>query len=420
MSITKQKSDTGMVEGETLDDVLGTSSSVAITADDEHSKNTFLDRKEEDLAFIDKPGEAETKTDDKSDEDDADDKTKEKPEDIASVIDEIDSLLEKTDDDSDLSDDKNKAGRKPALVETIGKLVEKGVLELFEGEDDISKYTNDDLVELIESNIRNRVEETASNAPLEIFSRLDPKLQDVVAYNLKGGKDILKVLKSVTASQEISELSLDTAKDQERIVREYYRSVDWTEEDINDEVTSLIDREDLEKRATQFKPKLDAKQANLLQKKIEEQDSAKKRADLMQAKYAETIFKVLDNPTINGIPLTQRTQAHLYNAMINTGSYQDRNGNPTNTLGHLIEELQFGEKPNHPLLLEALWLMSNPLEYRQNIATMVRSENASNTYRQLKSAEGDKKASSSTLGEGKDNVKRTIKRATNKSFLSRD
>jgi hypothetical protein len=88
----------------------------------------------------------------------------------------------------------------------MNKLVDNGTIQLFEDAQDISKYTNDEIVELIEANIAEKVNETAQKAPMEIFSQLDPKVQEVVAFNLNGGKDVLPILKNVIRSQEIANL----------------------------------------------------------------------------------------------------------------------------------------------------------------------------------------------------------------------
>jgi len=442
MSVKKKASEVVEVE-ESLDDILGVPGSVALTAGDADKKRSFLDKDDGDgLEFIDKKPEEDDQEEEEDEEDD-DSKSKKKPtggteddDDDSDDDDEDGDVLneivkkqnEGSEDDDDEDDDddepKSKAGRKGALYETIGMLIDDKELgfELFEGEDDITKYKNKDIADLIKANIATKVAKIADEAPLEVFRKLDPKLQDVVAYNLKGGKDIIQVLKTVTASQEISELSLEKPKDQERIVREYYRSIDWEEEDINTKVASIMDREEIAAEAALLKPKLDKKQASILQRKIEEQDKAAERARVMQAKYAEEIFKTLDNPHINGVPLNVRVQENLYKSMVNTGAYQDRHGNPTNGLGHVIEELQFGETPNHALLLEALWLMTNPKEYKESLSLTVKNAEASDTYRKLKTTEHQKTASSQGQGEGKDKPKkRTLKREDkNRSFLSRN
>ena len=305
----------------------------------------------------------------------------------------------------------------------MSKLVDKGVINLFEDSPDISKYTIEDIEELIESNISQKIDQTAQNAPMEVFKKLDPKLQDVVAYALNGGQDITNVLKTVAQSQEVSELSLDNEKDQERIVREHFRSINYGDEEvIEDEILSIIDRGELEKKATGFKPKLDEKQAAIMEKKLADQEESKKRAEKASEKYAETVFNHLNKADLNGLPLNNKTQTMLYHGLTESNQYQDRNGNPTNALGHLIEEYQFGENANPSVLLEALWLMADPQGYRNSVLTLGQKGAHAKTLRSLKTAEGETTTSSQKQGEGGKTPtrERVVKRQTgNRSIFTR-
>jgi len=416
------------VEVHDMDELLGTKAAVTI-ASTEENKNSMFDRENVDTSFLDNPpsGGTDEETPEeeaariKKEEEEAaallENETpeekearlkKEEEEEAARVLAEVTADPGGGDGDGDGEDrsqtdddePKNKGGRKGALIEAMSKLVEKGTLTLFEDQPDINSYTIDNIEELIESNITMKVNETAQKAPLEIFGRLDPKLQEVVSYALNGGKDVVSVLKTVTRSQEVAELSLEDEKDQERIVREHLRSIDYgDDESIEDEITSIIDRGDLEKKATQFKPKLDARQAETLQKKLDEQEQKVKDAAKASERYAETIFKTLDRPTLNGIPLNEKIQTMLYHGLSDNTQYQDRNGDPTNAMGHLIERYQFGENADHSILAEALWLMADPQGYRNNVLALGKQKQDSKTVRSLKTAEGEKKTSSNK-GDG--------------------
>lgn len=424
------------IEVQDMDELLGTKASVTIASSDE-SKKSILDRTDIDTTFIDKAfeekgnGEVESKEDEDNSETHEDETEKEKEsrlkkdkkEEDARVLAEVTS--QPGDDEEEEEDDedqiKNKGGRKPALTEAIGKLVDKGVIGLFPDQPDINSYTIEHFEELIESNIEEKVNETAQKAPLEVFKRLDPKLQDVVAYALNGGKDIVPLLKSVTRSQEVAELSVEDEKDQERIIREHFRSIEYGDDEaIEDEITSIIDRGDLEKKAKVFKPKLDSKQAENLKKKMEAQDKSIAAAKKASEKYSENIFKILDNPTLNGIPLSEKVQTMLYHGLSDNTSYQDRNGDPTNALGHLIEEYQFGENANPSVLLEALWLMADPQGYRNNVLSLGKKNQDAKTLRSLKTAEAEKNTSSSK-GDGAKTppTRKTVKRKSGRSMFSR-
>lgn len=408
------------VEFQDMDDLLGTKAATVIVPTEE-SKKSVLENTQVDTSFLDK-------MDDDEDED-SNDNSSAKP--AAQTKDNLSNILDKDledEDDETITDSQkttSKVGRKPGLVEVIDKLSKKGLLDLFEDNTDISSYTLEDIEELIETNIIAKVNEVAQQAPLEIFGKLDPKLQDVISYALNGGTDITNVLKNVARSQEITDLSLDKEEDQERIVREWLRTTgSYTDEEIEDEITSYIDRNELTKKASQFKPKLDKKQAEIMEAKLVEQEEKRKSAEAAKKTYAETIFNTLNKTDLNGLKLNNRIQTALYYGLTDTTHYQDREGNSTNELGYLLERYQFGKDANPSILLEALWLLKDPAGYRQSVLSVGQQQAHSKTYRSLKTAEGERITSSSKQGEDRSTPSRnTLQRNKNKNsrnIFSRD
>lgn len=427
--MTKENTTAKEVEFQDMDDLLGTKAATVIVPT-EDSKRSVLENTDVDTSFLDKMDDDDTDSDDSKTTTQSTSTATAKPKDELSNI--LDKDIVEDEDEDDLKDDSSsaprstqKAGRKPGLVEVIDKLSKKGLLDLFEDNTDISSYTLDDIEELIETNIIAKVNEVAQQAPLEIFGKLDPKLQDVISYALNGGTDITNVLKNVARAQEITDLSLDNEEHQERIVREWLRQLgSYTDEEIEDEITSYIDRNDLAKKATQFKPKLDKKQAEIMEKQMAEQEEKRKQAEEAKKNYAENIFNVLNKPDLNGLRLNNRIQTALYYGITDTSHYQDREGNATNELGYLLEKYQFGKEANPSILLEALWLLKDPAGYRQSVQSIGQQEAHAKTYRSLKTAEGERMTSSSKQGEERNAPSRnTLQRNKNKgsrNIFSRD
>lgn len=380
-----------------MDELLGTKASTVI-APTEDSKRSILESTTIDTSFLDKMGE-----DDKSTPEIINKATPSTKDALSEVLD--DDLEDNDDDEEDdvvsnAKPNQQKAGRKPGLVEIADKLAKKGLINLFEDNVDLSTYTLEDFEELFESNIISKVNEVAQAAPLEIFGRLDPKLQDVISYALNGGTDITNVLKNVARSQEITELTLDTPESQERICREWLReSGTFSDEEVEDEITSYIDRNELEKKAGQFKPKLDKKQSEIMDKKLQEQEEKRGLAEQAKKNYAEKIFNVLNSAELNGLKLNNRIQTALYHGITDVSQHQDREGNPTNELGHLIEKYQLGKEADASILLEALWLLKDPNAYRQSVLAIGQQQAHAKTFRNLKTAEGERVTSSSKQGE---------------------
>jgi len=396
--MTKENTTAKEVEFQDMDDLLGTKAATVI-APTEESKRSVLENTEVDTSFLDNMDDDTEDSNNinstpQSTSNVATPKTKDA---LSNILDQDISDEEEEDSQEDSSTNQrsaNKVGRKPGLVEVIDKLSKKGLLDLFEDNQDISSYTLDDIEELIETNMIAKINEVAKQAPLEIFGKLDPKLQDVISYALNGGTDISNVLKNVARAQEITDLSLDNDDHQERIVREWLRQLgSYSDEEIEDEITSFIDRGDLAKKASQFKPKLDKKQAEIMEKQIVEQEQKRKDAELAKKSYAENIFNVLNQNDLNGLRLNNRIQTALYYGLTDTGHYQDREGNPTNELGYLLEKYQFGKEANPAVLLEALWLLKDPNGYRQSVLSVGQQQAAAKTYRSLKTAEGERMTS---------------------------
>jgi len=383
------------VEYSDLDELLGTKAATVI-APDEDSKKSVMSSSKVDTSFLDNP------VDSGNDDEDSEFKqTAPKIDDLSDIL--GDPKEEEFDDNSyDGKDPISKSGRKPALVETIQKLVDKGLIDLFDDSPNVEDYTIDDIEELIEQNIIQKINQIAQSAPVEVFKKLDPKLQDVISYALSGGTDITSVLKNVARSQEVTELSLDKTEDQERIVREWLRETNFgTDEEIEDEISDYIDRSDLQKKASQFKPKLDKKQAEIMKGKLIEQEEKRKKVESVKKKYAENIFNALNQESLNGLRLDNKIQTALYYGIVDTTKYQDREGNPTNELGYLLEKYQVGDETNQSLILEALWLLKDPNGYRNSVKSIGEKEAISKTVRSLKTAEGERKISSSSQGESR-------------------
>lgn len=394
----KPSSNVKVIETDDLDEILGTKASTVI-APTEESKRSVLESTNVDTSFLDKM-DSDKKESEEEEEDAEKLKTQQGQKDALADI--LDSDI-KTDEEEEEEDLKqvNKGGRKPALIEAMSKLVDKGVISLFSDQPDIHTYTIEDIEELIAVNIQSKSEEAYNKAPMEIFGKLDPKIQDVVAYNLKGGKDVLSVLKNVIRSQEVTELSLENPEHHERIVREWLRETQFgSDEEIEDEITAYIDRGDLGKKAEQFKPKLDKKQAEILQSKLDKQEQDRLEAEEAKKVYAETIFKALNKPDLGGIPLNNRIQTSLYYGIVETNEHQDKDGNPTNKLGHLLEKYQFGKDADPEKILKVLWLLEDEKGFMEGVMGLGAQKAHATTARELRTAEGARTTSSPKQGEG--------------------
>jgi hypothetical protein len=122
----------------------------------------------------------------------------------------------------------------------------------------------------------------------------------------------------------------------------------------------------------------------------------------------DNVYKVLEPGELKGLKLDKKTQSMLYAGLVQP-NYPSISGRPTNLLGHLLEKHQYVE-PNHALIAEALWLLSDPEGYRNKVRENGKKDATEKAVRMLKSEEA-KKAGSSVVSDDDDE---TAKRAGQK------
>ncbi len=332
----------------------------------------------------------------------------------------IDSLDEDPNNDQD-EDGKSKGGRpkteKSGLVEFLKKRIESKEMFAFddydESKQDLGEYlgtlSEKDIDELWQANMDNLKSEVAAKTPQEFFESLPEELQYAAKYVMDGGTDLKGMFQALSAVEQVRELDPSKESDQEQIVRQYLQARGESSEDIEDEISTIKDLGALEKKAKQYKPKLDQMQEEIVQSQIAEQEARKVQQEQAAEAYMKNVFEALRPAEINGLKLDKKTQAQLYSGLVQP-QYPSISGRPTNQLGHLLEKYQFVE-PNYPLIAEALWLLSDPEAYRQNLVKQGKNQAVEQTVRTLKTEQSRK--NSSTHQEDDEPRSRKLVRPTN-------
>ena len=279
--------------------------------------------------------------------------------------------------------DKNKGGRPTVAVGALKNLIEKKVVLPFNEDKKLEDYTQEDIEELIAANIEHVRESVQEEVPQQFFQSLPPELQQAYHYVANGGQDLKGLFQSLAASEEIKSLDPSNEQGQIAIIRSYLQATNYgTPDEIEDEIYSLQDRGELEKKANQFKPKLDSMQQQLVNQRVAAQEQANRQRMQQAQMYQENVYRVLEKAEINGIKLDNRIQNMLYSGLVQP-NYPSVSGKQTNLLGHLLEKYQFVE-PRHDLIAEALWLLADPDGYRSELRGQGQSAAALETARKLK------------------------------------
>lgn len=320
--------------------------------------------------------------------------------------------------------EKNKGGRpaldKGGMAQLTEALIKDKVIFPFDDDKKLEDYTMDDFKELIVSNFTNQKEELQASTPKEFFEQLPQELQYAAQYVADGGTDMKGLFRALAASEETKTISIDTEQGQEQTVRQFlYASNFGTDEEIQEQIDSWKDLEKLETKATQFKPKLDKMQDQIVQRQLHEQQGKKKQQEDASKQYAESVYNTLEKGELNGLHMSNKIQNMLYQGLIQP-NYPSVSGQNTNLFGHLIEKHQFVE-PDHGLIAEALWLLADPKGYRAEIAKGANNEAVTDTVKKLKIEQANKTANGTEAEPGKGGAgkTRTIKKP-NGGFFKRN
>lgn len=301
-------------------------------------------------------------------------------------------------------DESPKKGRpkteKSGLVEFLKKRIENNEMFAFDDYDETKQSLDDylgglgekDVEELWQANVNNIKDEVAASTPQEFFQSLPEELQYAAKYVADGGQDLKGLFQALAQVEAVREMDPSDDNDQEHIVRQYLQATNFgTPEEIDEELTTWRDLGTLEKKAKQFKPKLDQMQEKIVLSQLQEQEYRKQQQQNAADAYQKNVFEALRPAEINGLKLDKKVQAQLYTGLVQP-QYASISGKPTNLLGHLLERYQFVE-PNYPLIAEALWLLSNPDEYRGNLMKQGKTQAVEQTVRQLKTEQSRKNIS---------------------------
>jgi hypothetical protein len=363
-------------------------------------KSNIFSKKGQDLSFLD----TGKKDDDVKDETKTVTQTVEDKEktqsDLKDLLDEA-VAFEAEEAEKGKSDRGRPRTDKSGLVEFLKKRIDSKEMFAFDDYDETKQSLDDylsglsekDIDDLWQANINNLKSEVAAQTPREFFESLPEELQYAAKYVADGGQDLKALFQVLAQVEEVRELNPTEEGDQERIVRSYLQATNFGDTDeIDEEIATWKDIGVLEKKANQFKPKLDQMQDQIVRARLAEQEQKRKQQEAAAEAYVQNVFEALRPGEINGLKLDKKTQAQLYSGLVQP-QYPSISGRPTNLLGHLLEKYQYVE-PNYSLIAEALWLLSNPAEYRQSLQKQGKNQAVEQTVRQLKTEQFRKNISS--------------------------
>lgn len=373
---------------------------------DTNKKNIFSGLREKpDFSFadpdVDDVDDLSTKTKTTSSDDD-----KSETKDLKMTKEDTDSIMDSLDEEDEEDIKKETRGRKSisGISDVFSKLISEDKIVPFDDEKSLDEYTAKDWEELIEANLEERGNQVRRETPKQFFASLPQELQIAARYVADGGQDLKGLFSTLSQVEETKSLDIKREQDQETIIREYLGATGYgTSEEIAEEIEIWKDLGKLETQASKFKPKLDKMQEKIVAKKIEEQELKKKQQEHASKTYMSNVYETLKDGALGDIKIDKRTQAMLYNGLVQP-SYPSVSGRNTNLLGHLLEKYQFVE-PNYTLISEALWLLQDPEGYKAKIMDKGAQKSVEQTVRKLKTEQSNAGGSNSLGVQEKDDVR---------------
>lgn len=318
--------------------------------------------------------------------------------------------------DTNPDKDKNKGAKdeKGSLPDTLKALIKSGKLIPFDDEKPLDEYTKKDVEELLDANFSEREKKIRTQAPIDFFDALPQELQYAAKYALDGGKDMKGMFRALGEAADVQALDATDPNNHEKIVRQFLATTGFgTAEEIDEEITGLRDRDELEKKAAQFKPKLEKMKEAIVGQKLAEQEE-RQAAQAESAKhYVGSVYKTLETGELSGLKMDRKTQEMLYAGLVQP-RYPSISGRPTNYLGHLLEKFQFLE-PDHARVAEALWLLADPEGYKNKLREQGKNGATEKTVRMLRTEEANKNTGS-TVVEKEETQTRRIPRQQGSFF----
>jgi hypothetical protein len=391
---TKTDVQQSQIAPEELDNLLGMPGAESVMTAQEETEETkpnFFSSEKVDVSFVDNNSE---ESDDsgasESEGNDASPSEANEGGEFDNIVSEVEPI-----NDDDIEPSSN-AGRprldKSGMAQLAQTLIEENMILPFDEDKQMEDYTLDDFKELFKVNFEEKERQIREQTPAEFFQSLPPELQYAAKYVADGGQDLKSLFSHLARAEETRSLDPTSERGQESIVREYLQATNFgTAEDIQEEIETWKDLDKLEEKALKFKPKLDAMEAQILQRQLAEQEQRKRQKEEASHRYMESVYTTLDSGEINGIKLNPKVQNMLYSGLIQP-NYPSISGQNTNLFGHLIEKYQFVE-PRHDLIAEALWLLADPDGYRAQISANSKAETTKEVVRHLKTEEQSKGSS---------------------------
>lgn len=175
-------------------------------------------------------------------------------------------------------------------------LSEEGLID-FEDSDDL-----EDNEELFKQSVKSTIEKEIT----AYKESIPEKAKQLIEYIEKGG-DVDSYLTKLQKPFDIKNVDLTSESEQEKVVREYLKNQEYSQEEIDETITDYKDSLILEKQAKVATKQLEKHYSKIEQSLLAEQEAIQEARKEQYSQYLSNVNTVIDNSdTLAGLPLTNK------------------------------------------------------------------------------------------------------------------
>lgn len=322
---------------------------------------------EEDTMESDKPKDETFESHDVDDTTEQEEEEEDPMKDVILGIDEEDTRKTK----QVLADTLEEADDETTFRKKIKKLVEEGVISVYEDKEDIEEYTHDELVKLIKDNIEEVNKKAQEQAILSLLDTLPEEVQYVIEYALRDGKDFKKVFKLLAEYDETKDIT--SALDDEDVLMLYYKETKgMDEEEIESLIESYKRKGVFNSKVSQARKELTEMRKSKIQEEIKKQEVEAEERRKGFEQFKNNLISSIEKSNLFKTDKTKKLKDEFVSSLLEI-KYDSISGQKTNKFNHLLEKYLYVE-PNYDLIAEVYWLMSNPQSYKEFIRSDVKQK----------------------------------------------
>jgi hypothetical protein len=209
--------------------------------------------------------------------------------------------------------------------------IEKGLWKDFDGRENF-EFTEDSFQYLLEEQVKNQVQERI----FEEKSQFGQTANELIEY-LKSGGTVEQYTQYYTQQVEIESIDINETEGQEKVLREYYKSLDYPESKIKKKIDSLKDLGDdeLKEEAEFAKVKLVEVIEEERQELVAEQEAMARERKLQVEFFNKAVRKEIHED--NSLPEREKKDLDKF---VYEYRHQDQNGNKYSDFMVKMSEIQ--------------------------------------------------------------------------------